>query len=197
VSYARGGCVASDNANFKIDCITSPSGIGEKYNSFSSQSSGRVTFTASTLPVVTTGGACVGGFDRAQSRLIVDTTFADQILPVAGSSITEIVYKPAFLSSIASGLVSQVSILVFADMSNTDRVGVVAHVTVSREPVVFAIAGTVTDAGAASASAVCAQLPGAHCIVAALDQFSSTGCSSAEGFCYADWVQFGGPASFR
>ncbi len=38
--------------------------------------------------------------------------------------------------------------------------------------------------------------PGRYCVVAALDHFSST-CTSASGYCYSDWAQFGQAVQFQ
>jgi hypothetical protein len=147
INFAKGACVPTETGDFSVKCVTTAGEISTKYDSFSSDVSGRVQFTATTQPVTTLGGACVGGFDRVQSRLSVDTTLVDHVLPITGSTITEIVYKPAFLSSISQGALSQMSALMFQDNSNTDRMGIVLAATVSGDPLIIASGGTISSAG--------------------------------------------------
>jgi hypothetical protein len=144
INYAAGQCVPSSDADYTISCITDPSKIPAKYDSFSSLSSTRVRMTPTTQAVVDTGGKCVGGFDRAQSRFIVDSTFYDVIVPVTGANISEMVFKPAFLSTFG---IAEMSSLVVTDNSNTDRIAVILYAKIDDEPFVSATAGTVTSAG--------------------------------------------------
>ncbi|WP_322059283.1 hypothetical protein [Paraburkholderia sp. J63] len=38
---------------------------------------------------------------------------------------------------------------------------------------------------------------GQYCIVAALDEYSPSSCSSSDGYCFVDWIQFPGPEIFK
>ncbi len=144
INYSTGRCVPSTAPEYTIACVTDASRIPAKYDSFSSLSSSRVRMTPPNAPVADTGGACFGGFDRAQSRLIVDSTFYDVILPVAGSDISEITFSSAFLAPYG---ISEMSSLLFTDNSNTERIGLILYSKIDDQPLVMAMGGTVTSAG--------------------------------------------------
>jgi hypothetical protein len=38
---------------------------------------------------------------------------------------------------------------------------------------------------------------GQYCMVAALDEYLPGSCSSPDGYCFVDWLQFPGPATFQ
>jgi hypothetical protein len=146
INYAPGKCVPSQDADYTISCIADVSTIPSKYDSFSSQSSSRVRFSPTTQPIADVGGACVGGFDRLQGRLTVDSTFYDVFLPVTGADVSEMVFSPAALSEYG---ITEMSTLVFTDGSNTDRIGVILYVEVDGDTLVSAMAGTVSSTGVA------------------------------------------------
>ncbi len=148
ISYSKGACIPEDTADYTLKCITSAAGIASKYDTFTSSTSGRVTFSPNGQPVTTLGGVCTGGFDRVQSQYAVDTTLVDHALPMTGSTIAEIIYKPALLNSITQDVISEMSALMFMDTSNTDRMGILIHATASGDALKIATAGTVSSSGA-------------------------------------------------
>jgi hypothetical protein len=147
INVSKGECVASSDENIEVRCITSAADIPAKYESFSSTLSGRSVGSLTTTPTTTAGGACSAGFDRVQSRLFIDTTIRDHAFTVTGSSISEFRYKPALLSSLSQGQVTEMSVLYFQDNSDTDRMGYALYGVVSGEPVVMVGAGTITSEG--------------------------------------------------
>ncbi len=146
INYASGKCIPSQDTDYTISCISDASKIPSKYDSFSSQLSSRVRFSSTTQPIADVGGTCVGGFDKLQARLIVDSTFYDVILPVTGADISEMVFSTASLTEYG---ITEMSTLIFTDNSNTDRIGVILYAKIDSDTLVSAMAGTVSSAGAA------------------------------------------------
>ena len=149
INFAKGACVSTETADYSVKCLSTAADIATKYDTFTSDVSGRVTFTATTQPATTLGGACTAGFDRVQSRVSVDTTLLDYHLPMVGSAIAEVTYKPTLLASVSQGTISQMSALIFQDTSNTDLIGIIIAATVSGDPFTIATAGTISSSGAA------------------------------------------------
>ena len=147
INFAKGSCVATSGADFDMTCVGTAAQIPAKYEAFTGSTSGRVISTPGGQPAVTLGGNCAAGYDRMQSRLLVDTTVVDHALTFAGSSVTEITYKSGFLNSATQGVITQMSVLFFQDTSNTNRVAYVMYAKVSGEDFTFAGAGTIADDG--------------------------------------------------
>jgi hypothetical protein len=142
---APGPCVASSDANFQYNCISTEAGIPSKYDSFSSPESGKVQVVGNGTPSVQTGGQCTGGFNTSTGQFVVDTTFGNDAIAYTGADISEVVVTPAFLAAVGvQNTITSMSALVVGDSSNTDHYIVIVFANTSSGPLTFATAGTVS-----------------------------------------------------
>jgi hypothetical protein len=146
VALADGECAPTTTAEFTITC-PSVDEIDSVYESFLGDLSGRVTLASlDATPVVTTGGTCSAGFDRSASQFVLDTSFRNELISTTGAIVTEIVYSSEFLESLGlQGTISEMSVVLFQDNSNSERVGMVMYIDGSSGPLTYAVAGNISD----------------------------------------------------